>query len=123
MMPMPQQPHPPPISPAKATANLALQLTLYRTTAASPVVPNAQAAMALPAGCLVGFIDPVGTRLVHVMIHVGVGWAAGTNNGSMFPAQQGGVWQLINLTSFFGSIPHIQRNIGMIYRTINGTGL
>jgi hypothetical protein len=172
MMPMPQQPYPPPITPATATANRALQLTFYRTTGnsqqqaealrigamvcwdavmdvahnaggiqnrvnilsfqfnqmfptfpPSPVVPNAQAAISLPAGCLVGFIDPQGTRLAHVMIHVGVGWAASTNNGSMFPAQPGGIWQLINLTSFFGSMAQTHRNIRMVYRIINGTGL
>lgn len=172
MMPAPQQPLPPPITPAKATANRALQLTFYRTTGNSqqraealrigalmcwdaamdvaqaaggiqnraniqglqfnqmfppvqplPVVPNAQAATALPVGCFVGFIEPPAPKLVHVMIHVGVGWAAGTNNGSMFPANPGGLWQLINLTSFFGSLPQTQRGIRMIYRPVNGTGL
>ncbi len=172
MMPAPNQPHPPPITPAKATANRALGLTFYRTTGnsqqraealrigammcwdavmdvaqaaggiqtrvnvqgfqynrmfpqGSPVVANAQAAIVLPVGCFVGFITPPpAQQLVHVMIHVGVGWAAGTNNGSMFPAAQlGGIWQLINLTSFFGSAPHTQRGIQMIYRTVNGMGL
>ena len=41
----------------------------------------------------------------------------------MFPANPGGLWQLINLTSFFGSLPQTQRDIQMIYRPVNGTGL
>jgi hypothetical protein len=46
-MPAPQQPHPPPITPAKATANRALQLTFYRTTGNSQ-----QRAEALRIGAL-----------------------------------------------------------------------
>jgi hypothetical protein len=97
---------------------------MFPPVPAPPVVPSAQAATMLPVGCFVGFMAPTpAPMLVHVMIHVGVGWAAGTNNGSMFPSQIGGIWQLINLTSFFGSPPHTRRGIQMIYRTINGTGL
>jgi hypothetical protein len=169
MMPMPQQPHPPPITPGKATANRALGLTFYGSTGNSqqrdaarqlgamicwdaamnvavnaggiqhvahilatqfnqmfPVphpVPDANAAIMLPIGCFVGFTDSAGTTLKHVMIHVGVGWAAGTNNSAMFPNNYGHVWQLINLTEFFGSDPYRRGGNRMIYRTVDGTGL
>jgi hypothetical protein len=86
-------------------------------------VTSAQQAMALPLGCFVGFTDATGNTLRHVMIHVGLGWAAGTNNGSMFPNNIVGGWQLINIARFFGSAPHGQGGSRMIYRRIDGTGL
>jgi len=83
---------------------------------------DSQGVLTLPLGCFVGFVDATGAVLRHVMIYVGVGWAAGTNNGSMFPNNIGG-WQIINITQFFGSNPQTLGGNRMIYRSINGWGL
>jgi hypothetical protein len=65
-------------------------------------VGTAAAIAGIPLGAFVGFIAP-DQALQHVMIYVGNGRAAGSNNGAIFLAVSRGGWEDIDLNLFFGS--------------------
>jgi hypothetical protein len=59
-----------------------------------PAIANAQAMRNLPAGRLLGFFD--GTRMIHTMVSLGGGEAAGNKNDCIGAGAPVG-WQVLNL--------------------------
>jgi hypothetical protein len=80
---------------------------------------SAGAALSMPLGSFIGFLTPQ-NGLQHVMLYVGDGLAAGTNNGCIFDPIRTGGWDVLDLLYFFRSDHFRSGRTRMIYQSISG---
>ncbi len=65
--------------------------------AQDPVVGSADAARRVPQGAILGFVDPGSGKLIHAMLSVGAGMAAGNKNSCIGLGKAVG-WELLDLS-------------------------
>jgi hypothetical protein len=96
-----------------------VQYNHYNMLFKNPLPVNGAAAITgIPEGAFVGFVGPQG--LEHVMIYVGNGLAAGSNNGSIFENLAEGGWEVLDLNYFFNTSKKLKNGTRMVYEIVFG---
>jgi hypothetical protein len=90
----------------------------YANVFTSPSRASASLVDDIPLGSFLGFVTP-NRKLAHVMLYVGDGLAAGSNNACIFGNLARGGWEVLDLRHFFSSGAY-RNGTRLIYQPVEG---